>query len=53
MNSYSKAFSATSAERFSRLFDTTAMSFEREAQRISKQIFTVAPSASRKRSGGK
>jgi len=53
MFSNSKGFSAVSVEGVSRLFDTTAMSFEREAQRISKQTLTVAPRASHKRSNEK
>ncbi|VVN71903.1 hypothetical protein PS710_00484 [Pseudomonas fluorescens] len=53
MFSNSKGFSAKFVEGFSRLFDTSAMSYERHAQRISKQILTIAPRASSKRSNGK
>lgn len=53
MESDSKGFTAMSVEGFSRLFGATAMSFEWEAQRISKQTLTVALRASRKRSSRK
>jgi hypothetical protein len=53
MASDTKGSTTVSLEGFSRLFGTTAMSFDREAQRISKQILTDAPRASDKRSSGK
>ena len=49
----SKGLSAVSVEGLARLFDTSAMSYEREAQRISKQIHTTALITSYKRSNGK
>jgi len=53
MFSNSKGLSAVSVEGLARLFDTSAMSYEREAQRISKQIHTIAPIPTFKRSNGK
>ncbi|MET0776653.1 MAG: hypothetical protein ABWZ65_14390 [Pseudomonas mandelii] len=53
MNSNPDVFSAEAAQDFYRLFDTTAMAFERDALRISKQIRMAAPGATRKRSNGK
>ena len=53
MFSNSKGFSAVSVEGLARHFDTSAMSYEREAQRISKQILTIALIPSYKRSNGK
>jgi hypothetical protein len=45
--------SAQSVEGFSRLFSATAMAFERDASRLSRQIHTLAPRATHKRSNGK
>jgi hypothetical protein len=49
MNGHSKGVSSDSAEGFSMLFNSTAMAFEREAKRMSKQILTATSSSSRKR----
>ena len=53
MNGHSKGVSSDSAEGFAMLFGSTAMSFEREAKRLSKQILTATSSSSRKRFNGK
>jgi Mn-containing catalase len=53
LHSIQSDFSQVSIADFHQLIGTTAISFEREAQRISKQTLPVAPRASRKRSSGK
>ncbi|WP_191632475.1 hypothetical protein [Pseudomonas fluorescens] len=53
MKSNSNGYSADATEGFSRLFSTTAMAFEREALRLSKQALMGAPTGTRKRSNGK
>lgn len=45
--------SVDSAEGFSRLFSATALAFEREASRLSRQIHTAVPRATNKRRNGK
>lgn len=53
MVSTTRMSSAESFEGFSRLFSSTAMAFEREASRLSRQIHAAAPKANGKRSNGK
>lgn len=53
MNSNPDAFFAETTRDFSRLFNATAMAFEQDALRISRQIKVAAPRANRKRSNGK
>lgn len=53
MNSNPDAYVAEVTQDFSRLFDATAMAFERDALRISRQVQMAAPRANRKRSNGK
>lgn len=48
MESDSKGTNAVPAKRFSRLFYNTAISFDLDAQQLSKQI-SVVPKAFRKR----
>ncbi|QJI39517.1 hypothetical protein HKK52_00815 [Pseudomonas sp. ADAK2] len=53
MNRETSISSVDSAEGFSRLFSATALAFEREASRFSRQIYAAAPRAMNKHRNGK
>lgn len=50
MISSDQSFSLERVKGFSRLFESTAMSFELEARRMSRQILPIVPRSFQKRS---